>query len=189
MLTERNIKEAHKMHTRLLKKDELDLYLTHLQRLDRKTREQRFDHAICDKALEAHCNTLNKYETRVLGAFVNNQMRGTCEISKRFYLNCYPVRELAFSVEAEFQGHKIGSSLMKKALRLIYPSTALIYCQLSNMGMIALSEKFDANITLKRDHVVSKLKYKQKSKKNIFLNSNKFEMTNLSDLVSINPHF
>lgn len=189
MLFKSNIPEAQKVHTRLLKKDELDMYLAHLQRLDRKTREQRFDHAICDKALEAHCNTLNKYETRVLGAFIDNKMRGTCEISKRFYLNCQPVRELAFSVEAQFQGHKIGSSLMKKSLRLINPSTAMIYCQLSNIGMIALAEKFDANITLKRDHVVSKLRHKQKSKKNIFLNSKKFEMTNLSDLVSINPHF
>lgn len=189
MVSKSHISNARKVHTRLLKKDEMDMYLSHLQRLDRKTREQRFDHAICDKSLETHCNELNKYETRVLGAFVNNQMRGTCEISKRFYLNCYPMRELAFSVEAEFQGYKIGSTLMEKALRLINPSTALIYCQLSNMGMIALAEKFQANITMKRDHVVSKIRYKQKTKKNIFLNSTQFEMTNLSDLVSINPHF
>lgn len=189
MVTKDNIKEAHLLHTRLLKKDELDLYLNHLHRLDLKTREQRFDYAICDKALETHCNSINKQETRILGAFIDNKMRGTCEISKRFYLNRSPVRELAFSVEADFQGHKIGSTLMKKALRLINPSSAVIYCQLSNLGMIALAEKFEANITLKRDHVVSKLRYKQKTKKKISLNSNKFEMVNLSDLVSINPHF
>jgi|GEM_PF-4750058 len=188
MLNESTISQTQDMQTRLLKKDELDLYLAHLLRLDRKTREQRFDHAISDIALQTHCKEVTKYGSRVLGAFIDNKLHGVCEISNLYYRK-RPLRELAFSVEANFQGYKIGSSLMKKALRLVNPATAVIYCQISNIGMLALAEKFNANITLKRDHVVSKLKYKSKTKKKILLKSTQFEMTSLRDLVSINPYF
>lgn len=188
MLTKQDICETKRVQTRLLKKNELSLYLDHLQRLDLKSRDQRFDHAICDNALISHCHSLSKYGTRIVGAFVDGNMRGACEISKPLY-NRYLVRELAFSVETDCQGLGIGSKLMVKSLRLVKPATIKMYCQISNLGMIALAEKFEANVSVKRDYIVCQIKTKASKKLSKPTYANQFELMSLRDLLTMNPNF
>lgn len=185
--------------SRLLRVGEMPLYLAHLHRLDKKAREQRFDYAICENGLELHCNDLLKLGSRVLGAFVDGELRGACEISKPLYrakLAREQARELAFSVETTHHCLGIGSHLMKKALRLINPATAEMYCQISNMGMIVLAEKFGAEITPKRDHVVARIRSKKRQQQLLNQRSargaareTQFDLVSFRDLLTINPYF
>jgi GNAT superfamily N-acetyltransferase len=156
MLTQPHINQPSVITSRLLRFGEMPLYLEHLLRLDKETREQRFDYALGEEALRLHCNQLARQGSRVLGAFVDGKMRGASEISKILHLR-KSARELAFSVESPFQNLGIGTELMRKSLRLIRPATAVLYCQATNIAMMSLGEKFGARIIMKRDGVVCKI--------------------------------
>lgn len=177
-----------RMVARLLKRDEMSLYLDHLLHLDEKSREQRFDHAMHDEAIKAHCRGLKKFRTRIVGAFVDDALRGACEISQPIY-NKRPIRELAFSVERPFKGLGLGSALMVRSLRLIKPAPVIMYCQISNLAMIALAQKFGARISIERDCVICNISNHRVARQKSQCGGSQFGLTNVCDLVTMNPCF
>lgn len=130
---------------RLLRPGELPLYLNHLLRLDEEARELRFDHAMDDAAIQAHCLKLSTGGTQILGAFVDDALRGAAELNPTADPHL-TATELMLSVEPAFQCQGIGTNLMAEALQTIYPKPALMFCRERNLGIIALAETFGAKI-------------------------------------------
>lgn len=193
MLTQPHINQPCIASFRLLRVGETPLYLEHLLRLDKVTRERRFDHAIGEEALSLHCKEIARRGSRVLAAIVDGKVRGAAEISKILHLR-RAARELAFSVETHYHCHGIGTALMRKSLRLIRPATAVLYCQANNIAMMTLAEKFGARIILKRDGVVCKILQKPQLSSDAPHRVKKFkrdrhsELVNFRDLMLINPY-
>lgn len=125
---------------RPLDEAELSLYCEHLMRLDDHARWMRFNHIMDDAALQAHCLYLAGSGTMLIGAFEDDTLRGAAELSLATDHNV-PVVEMAFSVESELQGRGIGSSLLKTALTVIWPASALLVCRSDNTAMRHLAER------------------------------------------------
>ena len=137
---------------RLLMPGELPLYLNHLLRLDEEARELRFDQIMDDTAIQAHCLKLSTGGAQIIGAFIDDALRGAVE------LNAAPdpdlaATELMFSVEPAFQCQGIGTRLMAKALETIQPKPTVMFCRERNLGMIALAESFGAKIWRADDYL------------------------------------
>ena len=137
---------------RLLRSGELPLYLNHLLRLDEEARELRFDHAMDDAGIQAHCLKLSTGGAQILGAFINDALRGAVELNPTPDAHL-TATELMFSVEPAFQCQGIGTSLMAKALETIYPKPTVMFCRERNLGMIALAETFGAKIWRAEDYL------------------------------------
>ena len=125
---------------RPLDEAELSLYCEHLLRLDDNARWMRFNHIMDDAALLAHCLYLASSGTMLIGAFVDDTLRGAAELSLSSDHNV-PIVEMAFSVESKMQGRGIGSSLLKTALTTIWPAPALVVCRTDNIAMRHLAER------------------------------------------------
>lgn len=128
---------------RQLRPGELPLYLNHLLRLDPDSRQSRFEHAMDDAAIQAHCLRLVQSGGRVVGAFSDHILRGAVEMSHTDNAAIKAI-ELAFSVETDFRGQGFANKLMDKALELINPQPALMFCRDDNGPMVALANKYGA---------------------------------------------
>ena len=130
---------------RLLDVSEYSVYLDHLLRLDSQARWLRFDHAVDDAAIQAHCLHLMTRNARVLGAFLDGTLRGAAELDPSPGPN-FPGIELAFSVERPFQRRGIGSMLLAMAMEIVSPEPAIMLCREKNRGMAALALHFGARV-------------------------------------------
>lgn len=135
---------------RPLDEAELSLYCEHLMRLDDHARWMRFNHIMDDAALQAHCLYLAGSGTMLIGAFEDDKLRGAAELGLSTD-HSVPIVEMAFSVESNFQGRGIGSSLLKTALTAIWPASAIVVCRADNAAMRHLAERAGGHCDLADD--------------------------------------
>ena len=123
---------------------EMVRYKAHLLRLDRADRHMRFAGTVSDEVIEQHCLKLDWHNTIVIGWFEDGELRGASEL--RTAGTPFPKRaELAFSVEAAYQGRGIGYELMSRALTIASNRGIKIIdviCMQENRRMRSLARKF-----------------------------------------------
>jgi len=140
---------------RRLNSADISLYRDHLLRLDEDSRYARFSGFLSDASIASHCAGLDGRDTMILCYFSEGQLRGASEI--RYEARLFPSSaELAFSVERPFQGSRVGTGLMKRALVLLRNRgvrQAQVVCLLTNHRMQKLALKFRSDARASRGEV------------------------------------
>ncbi len=105
---------AQDRQIRKLGSAELEDYRLHLLHLDAKSRHARFGWAMDDSGINARCLKLAVEPVFVVGAYVDNVLRGAAEL----WPDCATRRaELAFCVEENFRRQGLSTALIKYAIQ------------------------------------------------------------------------
>lgn len=140
---------------RRLYRSDAELLAAHLLRLDHDARYARFNAILSNAALQNYVAAIDWNKARIIGCFDAGVLRAVAEI--RFGRMLLPQEaELAFSVEGTHQNHRIGTSLMARALlhlRNRGVRTAHIVCLLANSRMIRLAMRHRANVQARSGEV------------------------------------
>ena len=122
-------------------------YRDHLLRLDMPSRNNRFGGAVSDDRIRRHVESSIGLNAVLHGFFVDGTLRGAAELrllGSRFFTR---EAEAAFSVEASWQSHGIGSVLLERTL-LAARNRGIrrlhMACLADNRRMQQLARKFDA---------------------------------------------
>ncbi len=94
---------------------EAGAYRDHLLRLDPESRHRRFSGAISDEIIARHAATISEVGVVVHGFFVDGVLRGAAEL-RHIGLPFSSEAEAAFSIEAPWQSHGVGTELLERAL-------------------------------------------------------------------------
>ncbi|MEM0899986.1 MAG: GNAT family N-acetyltransferase [Pseudomonadota bacterium] len=148
----------HLVRIRRLTQLETGIIRDHLLRLDRKSRELRFGHAVSDAYLEKHASEIFEHRSLVKGCFVDGICRG---VGEAFFTDDDRGEvEAAFSVEARWQGHGLGTLIFQRLLRAVQnrgANTVCVLCMRSNDPMIRIAEKLDGAINVMPDGVTGEI--------------------------------
>lgn len=101
---------------RKLRPDEFSAYEDHLLRLSARDRISRFHAGTADEAIGLHCGRMRWPETRLIGCFIDGELRGALELQSFQRPGATVGAELAVSVEESFQGRMIGTELVRRGL-------------------------------------------------------------------------
>ncbi len=92
---------------------EQEQWRDHLLRLSPEDRRLRFAGITSEDAIQRYCDKADPFSMTIIGAFVDGTLRAVGEC--RMVGDEWPRdAELAFSVEAEYQGRGIGSELFRR---------------------------------------------------------------------------
>jgi GNAT superfamily N-acetyltransferase len=134
-------------------------YRGHLLRLDADSRASRFGSGVSDAFIENYAAMTFRLNAVVHGFFVEGVMRGAAELRP---LGPAFAREAeaAFSIEAPWQSHGIGSALLDRTLlaaRNRGIRTLHMACLANNRRMQDLARKFAAELTFDFGSVVGEV--------------------------------
>jgi GNAT superfamily N-acetyltransferase len=138
---------------------EADKYRDHLLRLDRASRHSRFGGGVSDEFISTYATTTFALCAAVHGYFVDGTLRGAAELRP---LGPALARqaEAAFSIEAPWQSHGVGSALLARTL-LAARNRGIrrlhMACLANNHRMQELARKFDAELTFDFGSVVGEV--------------------------------
>jgi GNAT superfamily N-acetyltransferase len=125
---------------------------SHFQRLDEESRQQRFLCRQDDAAVDAHVSRMPWLGVLRLGWFEAARLRAVVELlpeTQPFDCCRPPNLELALTVERPWQGHGIGSELVRRALLAArnrsYREIEMI-CLVDNVRMQRIARKVDAQV-------------------------------------------
>ena len=138
---------------------EAEVYRDHLLRLDRDSRHSRFGGGVSDEFIRNYVRTTFALCAAVHGFFVNGALRGAAELRP---LGPALLREAeaAFSIEAPWQSHGVGSALLDRTLlaaRNRGIKTLHMACLANNRRMQELARKFDADLSFDFGSVVGEV--------------------------------
>ncbi len=125
-------------------------YRDHLLRLDDESRRRRFGGQVSDQHVCNHVEDIKNFDSVLYGFFADGILRGAVEL--RFVGPRFLSRkaEVAFSVEAPWQSHGIGSALLERIL-LAARNRGVKFlhmdCLAENTRMQQLARKFDAALS------------------------------------------
>ena len=128
---------------------EILLFERHLLRLDSGCRQSRFGGLVSNAFLQNYASCVDFANTAVLGYFLDDEMRGACELRSLKATWCCQA-ELAFSVEKPWRQRGIGTALMARALQVArrLPIERLyLTCHPLNRAMQRIADRFAAKIT------------------------------------------
>lgn len=135
-------------------------YRDHLLRLDPESRRRRFGAHVTDQTIRNHVEGAKGFDAVLHGFFVEGVLRGASElhlIGPRFLTD---KAEIAFSVEAPWQSHGVGSALLERTL-LTARNRGLKYlhmtCLAENHRMQQLAQKFGGDLSFEYGGVVGEL--------------------------------
>lgn len=137
---------------RQLRPSEEARFRDHLLRLDRYSRNDRFNGATSDAFVESYAERCFQTGATVIGYVDGGKVLGAAELHERTDFDP-PTAEIAFSVEKELQHRGLGSLLFERVIAHAY---ALGYTRLyvtthaDNAAMKALARKFNARLTFER---------------------------------------
>lgn len=135
-------------------------YREHLLRLDEDSRRRRFGGTVSDQHIRNHVEGTKGFDAILYGFFVDGILRGAAELRFLGYRLLSREAEAAFSVEAPWQSHGIGSALLERTL-LAARNRGVTYlhlaCLVDNNRMQQLARKFDAELTFDFGGVVGEL--------------------------------
>jgi GNAT superfamily N-acetyltransferase len=139
---------------------EIRKYRDHLLRLDEESRRRRFGGNVTDQYIRNHVESAKGFGAVLHGFFVDEVLRGVAEL--RFLGPRFLAREAeaAFSVEAPWQSHGVGTALLERTLlaarnrgvKFLYMS-----CLADNGRMQQLARKFDADLSFDFGGIVGEL--------------------------------
>jgi GNAT superfamily N-acetyltransferase len=135
-------------------------YRDHLLRLDEDSRRRRFGGNVSDQHIRNHVEGTKGFDAVLHGFFVDGVLRGAAEL--RFLGPRLFAREAeaAFSVEAPWQSHGVGSALLERTLlaaRNRGVKFLHLACLADNKRMQQLARKFDAELSFDFGCVVGEL--------------------------------
>jgi RimJ/RimL family protein N-acetyltransferase len=138
---------------------EQTLFRDHLLRLDKTSRAMRFAHGVSDSFIEDYANHMTDAGSTVFAYIEDGEVRGAAEL-KKLGDTWGREAEAAFSVEAAYQDHGIGSELMGRVIRaarnrgvhLLYMS-----CLAANAKMQAIARKHEADLRFELGEVVGEI--------------------------------
>jgi GNAT superfamily N-acetyltransferase len=138
----------------------VDEYRDHLLRLDPVSRRNRFSGAVSDDFIRRYVGITNCIDSVIHGFFVDGTMRGAAELRPLGPILPQEA-EVAFSIEAPWQSHGVGTALLHRTLlaarnrgfRLLHMA-----CLADNRRMQQLASKFSAELTFDYGSVAGELK-------------------------------
>lgn len=123
----------------------------HYLRLERSDRTLRFFSGVSDGVIVARCQHMDWRRAYIVGAFVEGVLRGVAELQLETPLMSRH-GELAVSVEKPWQGHGMGTELLRRALviaRNRAVRTLTMACLLDNQPMQRVARKFAGALQLR----------------------------------------
>ena len=138
---------------------EADHYRDHLLRLDIDSRHSRFGGAVADEFIRNYVTTTFGLNAVVHGFFVEGMLRGAGEL-RPLGPTFAREAEAAFSIEAAWQSHGIGSALLGRTLlaaRNRGIKTLHMACLANNRRMQELARKFAAELSFDFGGVVGEV--------------------------------
>ncbi|MEW5423749.1 N-acetyltransferase family protein [Amorphus sp. 3PC139-8] len=144
---------------RRLRRSDEDAYRAHLLRLDPVTRRGRFGLAVSDHFIAGYATTTATSDAVLDGYFEDGVLRGVAELHPLTGQDI-ATAEAAFSVEADWQGRGIGSTLMERILSAACARNierVIVTCQASNRTMRRLATAFSAKLEILGDEVVGQM--------------------------------
>lgn len=140
---------------RLRSSDQESLRL-HLLRLDSITRRGRFGLAVSEHFLNDYAARTMAGDAVLYGYFEDGVLRGVSELHPLGAMDV-ATAEAAFSVESDWQGQGIGSTLMERILAAACArriQRVIVTCQASNRTMRRLAQGFAADLEIIGDEIV-----------------------------------
>lgn len=138
---------------------EADAYRDHLLRLDPESRHRRFSGAVSDEIIVRHAASITDFGVVVYGFFLDGILRGAAELrpAGAFAHDA----EAAFSIEAPWQSHGVGTALLQRTL-LTARNRGIrrleMQCLAENRRMQQLARKFAAEFSFDFGSVVGEVK-------------------------------
>jgi len=102
----------HDVTFRKLGRQDTARYAAHLRRLGAADRRARFMGELAPRAISRHIARLDWNRVVLLGCFVDGVLRGSAEL----HPGPDGIGEAAFAVEARYQGHGLGTELVRRLL-------------------------------------------------------------------------
>lgn len=141
---------------RRLRRSDEEGFRLHLLRLDIVTRRGRFGLAVSEHFLETYAARTMASEAILYGYFEDDVLRGVSELHPLGAMDIVTA-EAAFSVERDWQGQGIGSTLMERILATACARgirRVIVTCQASNRTMRRLAAGFAADLEIIGDEIV-----------------------------------
>jgi len=139
--------------------NEATRYRDHLLRLDRDSRHSRFGGGVSDTFIRNYVATSFPLCAAMHGYFVDGVLRGAAELRRLGPAHAREA-EAAFSIEAPWQSHGVGSTLLARTLlaaRNRGIKNLHMACLANNRRMQELARKFDAELTFDFGSVVGEV--------------------------------
>jgi len=138
---------------------ETDIYREHLLRLDPTSRRSRFGGGVSDAFIDNYVALANGLDSVLHGFFVDGVLRGAAEL-RPLGPAFGDEAEAAFSIEAPWQSHGVGTVLLRRTLlaarnrgfKLLHMA-----CLAENRRMQQLARKFDAELSFDFGGVVGEV--------------------------------
>ena len=138
---------------------ETDIYREHLLRLDPTSRRSRFGGGVSDAFIDNYVALANGLDSVLHGFFVDGMLRGAAEL-RPLGPAFGDEAEAAFSIEAPWQSHGVGTVLLRRTLlaarnrgfKLLHMA-----CLAENHRMQQLALKFDAELTFDFGSVIGEV--------------------------------
>lgn len=138
---------------------EQNLFRDHLMRLDKASRNLRFAHGVSDAFIEDYASHMTDTGSTVFAYIEDGEVRAAAEL-KKLGDTWGREAEAAFSVEAAYQDHGLGTELMGRVIRaarnrgvhLLYMS-----CLASNAKMQAIARKYEADLRFELGEVIGEI--------------------------------
>lgn len=121
------------------------LFRDHLLRLAPGDRQSRFIGVVSDPTIDDYCNRIDWISEVILGCFVDGKLRAAVEL-KRDDGILGTRGEISVSVEAPWQGQKIGTELMRRMLNIARNrglTTVYLLCMAENRRMQRIVRRFE----------------------------------------------
>ncbi|HEX2020591.1 MAG TPA: GNAT family N-acetyltransferase [Aurantimonas sp.] len=144
---------------RHLYREQSDLLLDHLKRLDGEARRLRFGNSVNDPFLERYAALALGDDALVKGLFVDGVLRGVAEL--RYLTGPRDEAEGAFSIEPAFQGHGFGDRLFGRliaAARNRGVRRLFLTCLRENRRMQAIAAKHGADLSFVAGDVTAEIR-------------------------------
>ena len=134
---------------RKLTRDDTQRIQDHFLRLAPSDRKLRFLSSPRDEVINAYCARLDWPSSMLIGAFVDNVLRGIGELVQVTGWS-RPSAEIALSVESAYQNVGIGSELLRRLSILArnrYIDRLSMLCLRENSKMQRIARKFNAELS------------------------------------------
>jgi GNAT superfamily N-acetyltransferase len=130
-------------------------YADHLLRLPRGDRRARFMGGMSDDAVRAYVDGIDWAHATILVALIGGEVRAAVELRRD------PSRgeraELAITIEPDWQGQGIGSTMVRRAMVLARNrgmGRMMLFCLGDNHRMLRIAGRLDARVTFDCGEVV-----------------------------------
>ncbi|HLN08864.1 MAG TPA: GNAT family N-acetyltransferase [Xanthobacteraceae bacterium] len=138
---------------------EIDQYRDHLLRLDPVSRRNRFSGTVSDDFIASYVGISHSLDTVIHAFFVDGTVRGVAEL-RPLGVALPQEAEVAFSIEANWQSHGVGTALLDRTLlaarnrgfKLLHMA-----CLVDNRRMQRLAKRFSAELTFDYGSVVGEV--------------------------------